>query len=66
MELAAETNIEDILATVSDGKRPDLIILDSIQTLWTDMAESAPGTVGCMAECTAGCMGECTAVCMAA
>ncbi|MCC0031370.1 MAG: DNA repair protein RadA [Brucellaceae bacterium] len=45
VELAAETNIEDILATVSDGKRPDLIILDSIQTLWTDMAESAPGTV---------------------
>ena len=45
VELAAETNIEDILATISDGKRPDLVILDSIQTLWTDMAESAPGTV---------------------
>ena len=45
VELAAETNIEDILATISNGKRPDLVILDSIQTLWTDMAESAPGTV---------------------
>ncbi len=45
VELAAETNIEDILATISDGKRPDLVILDSIQTLWTDIAESAPGTV---------------------
>ncbi len=45
VELAAETNIEDILATISEGKRPDLVILDSIQTLWTDLAESAPGTV---------------------
>lgn len=45
VELAAETNVEDILATVADGKRPDLVILDSIQTLWTDLADSAPGTV---------------------
>jgi DNA repair protein RadA/Sms len=45
VELAAETNVEDILATLSDGKRPDLVILDSIQTLWTDLADSAPGTV---------------------
>ncbi|WP_127523860.1 DNA repair protein RadA [Mesorhizobium sp. Z1-4] len=45
VELAAETNVEDILATISDGPRPDLLILDSIQTLWTDLAESAPGTV---------------------
>ncbi|CAN0653332.1 DNA repair protein RadA [Nitratireductor aquimarinus] len=45
VELAAETNVEDILATIEDGKRPDLVILDSIQTLWTDMADSAPGTV---------------------
>jgi DNA repair protein RadA/Sms len=26
-------------------QRPDLVILDSVQTLWTDAAESAPGTV---------------------
>ena len=37
VELAAETNVEDILATIAEGKRPDLVILDSIQTLWTDM-----------------------------
>jgi DNA repair protein RadA/Sms len=43
--LAAETNIEDILATLSHGKKPDLVIIDSIQTLWTDLADSAPGTV---------------------
>ena len=45
VKLAAETNVEDILATLSQEKRPDLVIIDSIQTLWSDMAESAPGTV---------------------
>lgn len=45
VELAAETNVEDILATLSDTKRPDLVIIDSIQTLWTDLADSAPGSV---------------------
>ncbi|MCM2292031.1 DNA repair protein RadA [Allorhizobium sp. BGMRC 0089] len=43
--LAAETNVEDIIATLSEGKRPDLVIIDSIQTLWSDTADSAPGTV---------------------
>ena len=43
--LAAETSVEDILATLGDGKVPTLVIADSIQTLWTDMADSAPGTV---------------------
>ncbi|MDO9417545.1 DNA repair protein RadA [Pararhizobium sp.] len=43
--LAAETNVEDILATLGDGKRPDLAIIDSIQTLWSDVVDSAPGTV---------------------
>ncbi|MFD1746177.1 DNA repair protein RadA [Rhizobium helianthi] len=43
--LAAETNVEDILATLAEGKRPDLVIIDSIQTLWSDIVDSAPGTV---------------------
>jgi len=45
VELAAATQVEDILATCSAGKRPALIIIDSIQTMHTDAAESAPGTV---------------------
>ncbi|QKV18435.1 DNA repair protein RadA [Oricola thermophila] len=45
VKLAAETNVEDILATLAQERRPDLVILDSVQTLWTDAAESAPGTV---------------------
>jgi DNA repair protein RadA/Sms len=43
--LAAETNVEDILATLSDGPPPKLAVIDSIQTMWTDTVESAPGTV---------------------
>lgn len=45
VELAAETSVEDILATLDSGGRPGLVIIDSIQTMWTDTVESAPGTV---------------------
>ncbi len=45
VKLAAETSVEDILATLADGPRPSLVVIDSIQTLWTDQADSAPGTV---------------------
>jgi DNA repair protein RadA/Sms len=45
VELAAETAVEDIVATLSEGKTPRLIVIDSIQTMWTDTVESAPGTV---------------------
>jgi DNA repair protein RadA/Sms len=45
VELAAETAVEDIIATLSEGKTPRLVVIDSIQTMWTDMVDSAPGTV---------------------
>jgi DNA repair protein RadA/Sms len=45
VELASETSVEDILATLSQGKTPRLIVIDSIQTMWTDAVDSAPGTV---------------------
>ena len=45
VELAAETHVEDILATLQGGAAVDLVVIDSIQTLWTERAESAPGTV---------------------
>jgi DNA repair protein RadA/Sms len=45
VELAAETAVEDIVATLSEGKIPRLVVIDSIQTMWTDAIESAPGTV---------------------
>jgi DNA repair protein RadA/Sms len=37
--------VEAILATLESGVRPDFVIIDSIQTLWTERVESAPGTV---------------------
>jgi len=43
--LAAETSVENILATLRTGPPPALLIVDSIQTLWTDTVESAPGSV---------------------
>lgn len=43
--LAAETSVEDILATLEAGPAPAMVIVDSVQTLWTETAESAPGTV---------------------
>lgn len=45
VELASETSVEDIIATLSQGTIPRLIVIDSIQTMWTDTVESAPGTV---------------------
>lgn len=43
--LIAETGVEDILATLRAAGETDLLIVDSIQTLWSDLAQSAPGTV---------------------
>ncbi len=45
VELAAETSVEDIVRTLSEGEVPRLIIINSIQTMWTDLVDSAPGTV---------------------
>src|SRR4051812_33929913 len=45
VQLAAETSVEDIIATMSQGTRPALVVIDSIQTMWTDTVDSAPGTV---------------------
>ncbi|WP_304615910.1 DNA repair protein RadA [Paracoccus sp. (in: a-proteobacteria)] len=44
MRLGAETNLRDILTTL-EAERPDLAVIDSIQTLWSDTIEAAPGSV---------------------
>jgi DNA repair protein RadA/Sms len=43
--LASETNLSNILATLGDDRPPDLVVIDSIQTLWADTLDAAPGTV---------------------
>jgi DNA repair protein RadA/Sms len=45
VELAAETSVEDIVATLSQGQAPQVLVIDSIQTMWTQTVEAAPGTV---------------------
>ena len=44
IRLAAETNLRDILTTL-EAERPGVAIIDSIQTMWADHVESAPGSV---------------------
>jgi DNA repair protein RadA/Sms len=45
VDLAAQTHVEDIVATLLAGKPPALVVIDSIQTMHSDLADSAPGTV---------------------
>ncbi|MGA2485439.1 MAG: DNA repair protein RadA [Roseiarcus sp.] len=45
VQLAAQTLVEDIVATLGSGDAPRFVIIDSIQTMWSDAIESAPGTV---------------------
>ncbi|MFZ3236003.1 MAG: DNA repair protein RadA [Stellaceae bacterium] len=43
--LAASSNVRDILASIDSDDAPDLVIVDSIQTMYLDTLDSAPGTV---------------------
>lgn len=45
VKLAAETNVENILATLNKCEDLDVVVIDSIQTLWSDLVDSSPGTV---------------------
>jgi DNA repair protein RadA/Sms len=45
VNLASATSVRDILTTLSQGAEPDLLIIDSIQTMHSDLIEGAPGTV---------------------
>jgi DNA repair protein RadA/Sms len=44
VKLAAATALRDILTTL-EAEKPDLVIIDSIQTMWSDAIEAAPGSV---------------------
>ncbi len=50
--LLAETNLETVIATAAE-RRPALLVVDSIQTLFTADLEGAPGNVGQVRECAA-------------
>ena len=44
VKLAADTNLRNILTTL-EKEAPGLAIIDSIQTMWLDTVDSAPGSV---------------------
>jgi DNA repair protein RadA/Sms len=45
VQLAAATSTRDILTTLGQGRPPALLVIDSIQTMHSDLIEGAPGTV---------------------
>jgi DNA repair protein RadA/Sms len=45
VQLAAATSVRDILTTLGQGAPPALLVIDSIQTMHSDLIEGAPGTV---------------------
>jgi len=52
VQLLAQTRLESILAT-AERERPRVMVIDSIQTLYSEALQSAPGAVGQVRECAA-------------
>lgn len=51
VSLAAATSVRDIAATLESGGAPQAVVIDSIQTLYVDTLDSAPGTVAQVRAC---------------
>ncbi len=45
LQLITETNLNSILALFQQIPPPDLLVIDSIQTMWLDGLDAAPGTI---------------------
>jgi DNA repair protein RadA/Sms len=52
IELAASINVRDITASLERAKDAVLVVIDSIQTMWLDAIDSAPGTVSQVRACS--------------
>lgn len=52
LDLLAEINLEKILATLQTHK-PNIAVIDSIQTVYSEALQSAPGSVAQVRECSA-------------
>jgi DNA repair protein RadA/Sms len=52
VEILAETSLESICATL-ERERPDVCVIDSVQTLWSSEVGSAPGSVAQVREAAA-------------
>ncbi len=51
LRLAAATSVRDILTTLGAMAAPALLVIDSIQTMYSDQIEGAPGTVSQVRGC---------------
>jgi len=51
LELAASINLRDIAGSLGEAKDATLVVIDSIQTMWMEGIESAPGTVSQVRAC---------------
>ncbi|KJV08859.1 DNA repair protein RadA [Elstera litoralis] len=49
--LASATALRDILPALEGENPPDIVVIDSIQTMYLDALDSAPGTVGQVRAC---------------
>ncbi len=45
VQIACATNVRDILASLDVARPPEVVVIDSIQTMFVDALDSAPGTV---------------------
>src|SRR5438270_9193543 len=52
VELATATSIRDIAATLDREDRPQIVVIDSVQTMYLDTLDSAPGTVAQVRACS--------------
>jgi DNA repair protein RadA/Sms len=52
VRIAAETQLERVLGAL-EAARPQVAVIDSIQTLWSETLQSAPGSVAQVRECAA-------------
>lgn len=50
VQLATETDLRKILSALKAAK-PDFVVIDSVQTLWSDSLEAAPGSVAQVRAC---------------
>src|SRR5271170_2880203 len=51
VELATATSLRDIAGALEAGRGPDVAVIDSIQTIYSDALDSAPGTVSQVRAC---------------
>ena len=51
VQLGTATNVRDVLTVFEDASPPSAVVIDSIQTMYVDTIDSAPGTVSQVRTC---------------